>query len=123
MLRVEKLLILLFCLVFLVSGDSFAQTQDSYEYQSEFTWGINKNTSGGLIGGIVFKKARKLNDRWLETFGLELMNVKHPQEVREILRPPGTSSSTVNRITCMQFVYNMEGTSSCLKRRLSKARK
>ena len=63
MLRVEKLLILLFCLVFLVSGDSFAQTQDSYEYQSEFTWGINKNTSGGLIGGIVFKKASKLNDR------------------------------------------------------------
>ena len=82
MLRVEKLLIILFCLVFLASGDLFAQTQDSYEYQSEFTWGINKNTSGGLIGGIVFKKARKLNDRWLETFGLELMNVKHPQEVR-----------------------------------------
>lgn len=59
-----------------------AQTLDSYEYQSEFTWGINKNTSGGLIGGLVFKKARKLNDRVLETFGLELMNVKHPQEKR-----------------------------------------
>jgi hypothetical protein len=58
------------------------QTQDSYEYQSEFTWGINKNTFGGLIGGLVFKKARKLNDRTLETFGLEVMNVKHPQEVR-----------------------------------------
>lgn len=60
-----------------------SQTQDSYDYQSEFTWGINKNTSGGLIGGVVFKKGRKLkNDRMLETFGLELMNVKHPQEVR-----------------------------------------
>ena len=82
MSRVEKLLIPLISLVVLVSGTSFAQTQDSYEYQSEFTWGINKNTSGGLIGGIVFKKARKLNDKWLETFGLELMNVKHPQEVR-----------------------------------------
>ena len=82
MLRVEKFLIPLISLVLLVSGTSFAQTQDSYEYQSEFTWGINKNTSGGLIGGIVFKKARKLNDKWLETFGLELMNVKHPQEVR-----------------------------------------
>lgn len=81
MLRVEKFLIPAICLVFLVSGAS-AQTQDSYEYQSEFIWGINKNTSGGLIGGIVFKKARKLNDRMLETFGLELMNVKHPQEVR-----------------------------------------
>jgi hypothetical protein len=60
----------------------FGQTQDSYDYQSEFTWGINKNTSGGLIGGLVFKKARKLSERVLETYGLELMNVKHPQEVR-----------------------------------------
>lgn len=60
----------------------YGQTQDSYEYQSEFTWGINKNTSGGLIGGFVFKKACKLNDRVLETYGLEIMNVKHPQESR-----------------------------------------
>jgi hypothetical protein len=59
-----------------------AQTSDSYEYQSEFTWGINKNTSGGLIGGFAFKKARKLSDRVLETYGFEIMNVKHPQEVR-----------------------------------------
>jgi hypothetical protein len=61
---------------------SHAQTQDSYEYQSEFIWGINKNTSGGLIGGFVFKKARKIKEKMLETYGLEIMNVKHPQEVR-----------------------------------------
>lgn len=60
----------------------FAQTQDSYEYQSEFVWGINKNTSGGLIGGFIFKTARKRTDRVLETFGLEIMNIKHPQELR-----------------------------------------
>lgn len=60
----------------------FAQTQDSYDYQSEFIWGINKNTAGGLIGGFVFKKARKLSERTLETFGVEIMNVKHPMEVR-----------------------------------------
>lgn len=60
----------------------FAQTQDSYEYQSEFVWGINKNTSGGLIGGFIFKTARKRSDRVLETFGLEIMNIKHPQELR-----------------------------------------
>jgi hypothetical protein len=59
-----------------------AQTQDSYEYQSEFIWGLNKNTSGGLIGGLVFKKARKISERVFETYGLEIMNVKHPQEVR-----------------------------------------
>lgn len=59
-----------------------AQTQDSYDYQSEFTWGINKNTFGGLIGGFMFKKAYKLNERVLQTYGLEIMNVKHPQEQR-----------------------------------------
>ncbi len=75
---------LLFLFLLLISLQAVAQTQDSYEYDSEFTWGINKNTSGGLIGGLTFKKARKLkNDRILETFGLEIMNVKHPQEVRE----------------------------------------
>lgn len=69
------------CCAVVVSAN--AQTQDSYDYQSEFTWGINKNTSGGLIGGFVFKKARKVNERVLETYGLELMNVKHPLEQRE----------------------------------------
>jgi hypothetical protein len=72
----------LIILGFMSSSGLQAQTQDSYEYQSEFTWGINKNTAGGLIGGLVFKKARKLNDRVLETFGLEIMNVKHPLERR-----------------------------------------
>ena len=65
-----------------VAGIAVGQTQDSYEYQSEFIWGVNKNTSGGLIGGIVFKKARKISDRLLETYGVEIMNIKHPQEVR-----------------------------------------
>jgi hypothetical protein len=81
MYRGLKILILL-GLTLSLSAVSYAQTQDSYEYQSEFIWGINKNTSGGLIGGFVFKKARKRSERVLETYGLELMNVKHPQEVR-----------------------------------------
>lgn len=61
---------------------SYAQTQDVYEYDSEFTWGINKNSAGGLIGGFTFKKARKRKENILETFGLEIMNVKSPQEAR-----------------------------------------
>ncbi len=72
-----------------ISCFSFAQTQDSYEYNSEFTWAINKNSSGGLIGGFIFKKARKLNNRLLETFGVEIMNVKHPLEVRKSSRATG----------------------------------
>lgn len=69
-------------LVALCSLAATAQTQDSYDYQSEFIWGISKNSSGGLIGGFVFKKARKLDDRMLETFGIEIMNVKHSQEMK-----------------------------------------
>jgi len=83
MKRFDRISLLTILALSLLVSVARAQTQDSYEYTSEFTWGINKNTSGGLIGGFVFKKARKLkNDRQLETFGLEVMNVKHPQEVR-----------------------------------------
>jgi hypothetical protein len=64
------------------AASAWGQTQDSYDYDSEFIWGIQKNSAGGLIGGLVFKKARKISDRILETYGLEIMNVKHPQEVR-----------------------------------------
>lgn len=81
-MRVIKQTITVFILLTGFCFSGFGQTQDSYEYQSEFTWGVNKNTSGGLIGGFVFKKARKLNERVLETYGLEIINVKHPQEVK-----------------------------------------
>ena len=77
----KKISIFIFAFLVLSFG-VFAQTQDSYEYQSEFTWGITKNTASGLIGGFTFKKAKKLNDRMLVTYGLEIVNVKHPQEVR-----------------------------------------
>ncbi len=70
------------CILLVLSLPASAQTQDSYDYNSEFIWGINKNSSGGLIGGFVFKKARKISDKVLETFGFEIVNVKHPQEVR-----------------------------------------
>jgi hypothetical protein len=74
--------ILLFLFLSVGFSSVTAQTQDSYSYNSEFTWGINKNSSGGLIGGFTFKKAKKRSDRILETYGLEIVNVKHPQEVR-----------------------------------------
>lgn len=74
--------IILFLLICWVAIPAYTQTQDAYDYNSEFTWGINKNSAGGLIGGFTFKKARKLKDNVLETFGLEIMNVKNSQEVR-----------------------------------------
>jgi len=67
----------------LVTANAMAQTEESYEYNSEFNWGVNKNSAGGLIGGFFFKKGRKLGNDVLETYGLEIVNVKHPLESRQ----------------------------------------
>jgi len=90
--------------------EAIAQTQDSYDYETEFTWGINKNTYGGLIGGFAFKKARKLNDRLLETFGLEIMNVKHPQEVRQNSQSTGNFFiyGKSNYLYALRFQYGRD---------------
>lgn len=98
----------LFCLAATFSAP--AQTQDSYDYQSEFTWGINKNTFGGLIGGFMFKKAHKLNDRVLETFGLEIMNVKHPQESRQHSQSTGNFFiyGKSNYLYALRFQYGRD---------------
>jgi hypothetical protein len=81
---VKQITIYLLLIFSVFGGESllFAQTQDSYDYNSEFTYGFNKNSYGGLIGGFVFKKARRIDKKIFETFGLEVMNVKNPHEVR-----------------------------------------
>ncbi|HTJ52883.1 MAG TPA: hypothetical protein VL443_25690 [Cyclobacteriaceae bacterium] len=71
-----------FVVLSLMCTVALAQTQDSYDYHSEFTWGINKNTYSGFIGGLFFKSAKRLNDKNLRSYGLEIINVKNPQEVR-----------------------------------------
>ena len=72
---------LLSCL-FLLPSLVFSQQVEADNYDSELIWGVNKNTSGGLIGGFIARKSRRLSDRMFESFGLELVNIKHPQEVR-----------------------------------------
>ncbi|MGC1243909.1 MAG: hypothetical protein WA874_20110 [Chryseosolibacter sp.] len=102
----------LFSLALLIAFASAAsaQTQDSYDYQSEFTWGINKNTFGGLIGGFMFKKAYKINDRVLQTYGLEIMNVKHPQELRQHSQSTGNFFiyGKSNYLYALRFQYGRD---------------
>jgi hypothetical protein len=104
----QRFFVLFICLA--VAFSLNAQTQDSYDYQSEFTWGINKNTHGGLIGGFMFKKARKLDDRILETFGLEIMNVKHPQELRRNSQATGNYFiyGKSNYLYALRFQYGRD---------------
>jgi hypothetical protein len=59
-----------------------AGAQDINDYRSEFIWGINKNTSSGLIGGFVFKKSIRTRENIFHTYGLEIINVKNPFESR-----------------------------------------
>ncbi len=74
--------IFLFVGLILAGEQTMAQTQDTYDYNSELVWGINKNSSGGLIGGFTLKVSKRASKKAFQTFGLELMNVKNPHEVR-----------------------------------------
>lgn len=66
----------------MLSQDVCAQFQEGdYEYTREVTWGINKNTNGGAIGGVVLKFGIARSENVYEIFAFELSNVKHPQEL------------------------------------------
>ena len=76
------IVVLFLVLLALTPERSYAQEKETYDYNTEFIWGINKNSAGGLIGGFVFKHSRRMTERMFQSFGLEIMNVKHPNEVR-----------------------------------------
>ena len=69
---------------FLLTLPVLAQREDTgnYEYDREYLMGVNKNTNGGMIGGVALKVGTRLDDSQFAFFGLELANVKHPKEVR-----------------------------------------
>lgn len=72
--------LLIFCLF---SCAAVAQDTDEEEdFQTEFMYGINFNTNGGLIGGLVFRYSTAIDPNTNQTFGLEIVNVKHPQEIK-----------------------------------------
>ena len=75
---------------------------EDYIYAREFIWGINKNNRDGLIGGFVFRYSWALADNWYQHGGLEIVNVKHPQEKKGILVQRG-SPVIVDKIN---YLYN-----------------
>ena len=75
-----------------VSSAVWAQQQeDTYEYSQEYIWGISKNTNSGLIGGLAGKYNRKIGDGKFQSFGLEIVNVKNPKELRRVSRASGNT--------------------------------
>jgi len=80
----------LICL--LATGSAMAQQQnDTYSYSREFIWGISKNTNSGLIAGGAIKFSRVIENKRFQTFGLEIVNVKHPKELRRVSRTSGNT--------------------------------
>jgi len=61
---------------------AIAQEDEDEEYSSEFVYGLNFNTNGGIIGGAIFKYSQAISSKMYQTFGLEIVNVKHPKELR-----------------------------------------
>ncbi len=62
-------------------GIGVVNAQDEREYSSETVFGVNLNTNGGLIGGLMFRHARETTKGYFN-IGTELVVVKHPNEVR-----------------------------------------
>ena len=83
-MRMSKLNFLFLSIFVLSTLPVLAQREDTgnYEYDREYLLGINKNTNGGMIGGVAIKVGTRLDDSQFAFFGLELANVKHPKEVR-----------------------------------------
>lgn len=82
---------LILAVILLFGFAAYAQESND-DYTIENTWGINKNTRSGLIGGFVFKHSIKNPTGSFTTYGLELMNVRHPAELKTI---SGSGSSFV----------------------------
>ncbi|SNS47225.1 hypothetical protein SAMN05421640_0290 [Ekhidna lutea] len=82
---------------------------EEFEYTREWIWGFNKNTNGGLIGGVMIRHSRKKADDVYHTFGLELSNVKHPSESRYIgLSGAGFIYGKSNYLYAIRTTYGLE---------------
>ena len=88
---------------------SMAQLEEDYTYSREFVWGVNWNSNGGFLGGVIFKWSLAQTDKVFQTIGFELMNVKHPKEFRY----PSVQGSTfifgkTNYLYAIRFQYGRE---------------
>lgn len=104
----KKVLISLIFLIPLLGRAQLFEGEE-FEYTTEWIWGINKNTNGGLIGGIMLRHSRKKADDVYHTFGLELSNVKHPSEARYIgLSGAGFIYGKSNYLYAIRTNYGLE---------------
>ncbi len=98
----QKFLIVI--LLLSLSRLGLSQSSDD-EFAREITWGVNKNTNSGLIGGFVMKFAFQNHDNIYNVFGFEIINVKHPLEYKY----PASVSGTPFVWGKQNFLYSIRG--------------
>lgn len=103
----KKALFILFTLSFSLVQ---AQFEEDLDYLNEWTWGVNKNTNSGLIGGFTFKWGRQYDVGSFHTFGVEMLNVSHPKEQRYFAQASGTNFiwGKENFLYSFRFQYGQE---------------
>lgn len=67
----------IFLALLLGASGAFAQSEAP---RKEFTYGINFNTNGGIIGGVSLRSSKTIKEKWQRFWGLEIVEVKHPKE-------------------------------------------
>jgi hypothetical protein len=85
-----------------------AQGTGDYDYTREFIWGVTKSTNSGLIGGIVMKYGMTLGEKQYQTFGLEMVNIKHPQEQRQFTTTGTFIWGKTNYLYSVRMQYGRE---------------
>jgi hypothetical protein len=77
-----KFLTVLFLNISFFIQTALAQYDEDLSYKSENLVGLDFYTHGGLLGGAVFKKSERKKHSALNAWYVELVHVKHPQEIR-----------------------------------------
>ena len=85
-----KIKLLLFYFFFTITS-AYSQQGEEEAYNREFNYGVNFNTRGHLIGGIMVKSSRYMKGNWSQFYALEVVDIKHPKEKREFSEVTGNS--------------------------------
>lgn len=65
----------LFC-----ASTALAQESNPYDYGREYMFGVSTATNSGLVSGGFFRFGEKISDNLLRSVGIEVANIRHPQE-------------------------------------------
>ena len=76
----RNLLLIFLCTLFSVPSLFAQEENDPFDYGVEYLFGVTTSTNSGLVSGVNFRYGAKINDNLLRTFGIEIANVRHPQE-------------------------------------------